>query len=78
MRSAERLKRVFCVNGGAFIKIGQHLGGLDYLLPHEYVKTMKSLHDDAPQSDVSELFETVEKDLNCKVIRKFIISEFAN
>jgi len=67
LRSAEKLKRVFCKNGGAFIKVGQHIGGLDYLLPVEYVKTMKELHNKAPESDVSELFETVEKDLNCKV-----------
>jgi aarF domain-containing kinase len=47
--------------------VGQHIGGLDYLLPEEYVKTMKALHDKAPESDVSELFETVETDLKCKV-----------
>ena len=55
------------MNGGAFIKVGQHIGGLDYLLPTEYVQTMKELHSNAPESDVSELFETVEKDLNRKV-----------
>ena len=29
------------VNGGLFIKIGQHIGSLDYLLPKEYVKVFK-------------------------------------
>jgi predicted unusual protein kinase regulating ubiquinone biosynthesis (AarF/ABC1/UbiB family) len=33
----------------------------------EYVKTMKELHDKAPESHVSELFETIEVDLKCKV-----------
>ena len=28
-------------NGGVFIKVGQHIGALDYLLPEEYVNTMK-------------------------------------
>jgi len=61
------LKSVFCKNGGAFIKVGQHIGGLDYLLPDEYVKTMKQLHSNAPESNVNELFKTIETDLNCKV-----------
>ncbi len=43
---------------------------MDYLLPTEYVNTMKILHNQAPESDVEELFETVETDLNCKVRRK--------
>jgi aarF domain-containing kinase len=47
--------------------VGQHIGCLDYLLPEEYVKTMKTLHDKAPESPVSELFETIEFDLKCKV-----------
>lgn len=68
LRSAQRLKEVFCKNGGVFIKVGQHIGGLDYLLPIEYVKTMKALHSSAPESDVTELFKTVEDDLKCKVI----------
>ncbi len=67
LRSAQRLKKVFCQNGGAFIKVGQHIGGLDYLLPNEYVKTMKQLHDKAPESNLSELYETIETDLKCKV-----------
>ncbi len=33
----------------------------------EYVKTMKVLHNKAPESSIEELFETVEKDLKCKV-----------
>ena len=67
LRSAQRLKDVFCKNGGAFIKVGQHIGGLDYLLPNEYVKTMKQLHDKAPESNLNELYETIETDLKCKV-----------
>lgn len=67
LRSAEKLKNVFCKNGGAFIKVGQHIGGLDYLLPDEYVNTMKQLHNKAPESDITELFSTIETDLNCKI-----------
>lgn len=57
-----------CTNGGAFIKVGQHVGSLEYLLPKEYVNTMKVLHDKAPQSDVEELKRVFEEDLKMKVI----------
>jgi len=62
-RAADRLLRMCCGNGGAYIKVGQHIGALDYLLPSEYVKTFKVLHSRAPQSAVSDLFQVVRKDL---------------
>ena len=52
-----------CINGGAFIKVGQHLGALEYLLPKEYVETMKVLHSDAPQSPKEDLFKVIKEDL---------------
>ena len=44
-----------CVNRGCFIKVGQHIGALDYLLPNEYVETFRVLHSNALQSPVSQL-----------------------
>ncbi|XP_062603304.1 aarF domain-containing protein kinase 1-like [Saccostrea cucullata] len=67
LRSALRLRDMCCTNGGAFIKVGQHVGSLEYLLPKEYVETMKVLHDKAPQSDVEELKRVFEEDLKMKV-----------
>lgn len=67
LRSAEKLKQLACSNGGVFIKVGQHIGALDYLLPPEYVTTMKVLHDQAPQSSLNEIKKVVEEDLSCKV-----------
>ncbi len=72
LRSAQRLKDVFCKNGGAFIKVGQYIGSLDYLLPREYVQTMKTLHDKAPESNLTELHETIETDLKWKVKTQLI------
>ncbi|XP_071486995.1 aarF domain-containing protein kinase 1-like [Diadema antillarum] len=66
-RSAERLCRLCCSNGGVFIKLGQHVGALDYLLPKEYVETMKVLHNNAPQSSFKEITRVVEEDLGVKV-----------
>ena len=65
-RSAERLRDLCYRNGGVFVKVGQHIGSLDYLLPPEYVKTMKIFHTDAPRSDLSDLFRVVEEDLGQK------------
>jgi aarF domain-containing kinase len=62
-RSADRLLRMCCSNGGAYIKVGQHIGALDDLLPSEYVQTFKVLHSRAPQSAVSDLLRVVRKDL---------------
>ena len=41
LRAAGHLLDLCCANGGVFVKVGQHIGALDYLLPEEYVNTMK-------------------------------------
>ena len=56
-----------CKNGGAFIKVGQHMGTLEYLLPQEYVAAMKVLHSRAPQSSVDDLCKVFEEDIGKKV-----------
>ncbi|XP_032261591.1 aarF domain-containing protein kinase 1 isoform X2 [Phoca vitulina] len=55
LRSARRLCELCCANRGTFIKVGQHLGALDYLLPEEYTSTLKVLHSQAPQSSIQEV-----------------------
>ncbi len=67
LRCARRLYKLCCNNGGVFIKAGQHVGALDYLLPTEYVETMKVLHNDAPCSELEDIKMVVEEDLGCKV-----------
>ena len=66
-RSAERLLKLCCLNGGVFIKVGQHIGSLDYLLPKEYVNTMKVLHDKAPESSKEEILQVIKQDLGEQV-----------
>ncbi|KAJ7991002.1 hypothetical protein DPEC_G00292710 [Dallia pectoralis] len=63
LRSAERLRDLCCANRGTFIKLGQHLGALDYLLPDEYTSTLKVLHSKAPQSSVEEIRRVIREDL---------------
>lgn len=45
-RSAEKLLDMCSKNGGVFIKVGQHIGALDYIVPPEYTSTLKVLHSD--------------------------------
>ena len=56
-----------CANRGTFIKVGQHLGALDYLLPQEYTSTLKVLHSRAPQSTMDEIQQVIREDLGKEV-----------
>ncbi|ELR19694.1 Hypothetical protein ACA1_199780, partial [Acanthamoeba castellanii str. Neff] len=47
-RSADRLLRLFQQNKGIYVKAGQHISSLDYILPYEFVFAMTPLHNQAP------------------------------
>ena len=70
-RNATRLKAALFKNKGIYIKIGQHLGLLDYLLPPEYVSAMRSCFDCAPASPWSEVEQTLEEELGAPVDELF-------
>ena len=63
-RSANKLLDLCNKNGGCFIKVGQHIGALDYLLPEEYVSTMKVLHSNAPKMDLKDIYTVLGEDLD--------------
>lgn len=65
---AEKLLELCKQNKGVYIKVGQHIGALDYLLPMEYVNTMKVLHKDAPQNTIPQLFKVIREDLKQEVL----------
>nr|XP_033808649.1 aarF domain-containing protein kinase 1 isoform X4 [Geotrypetes seraphini] len=73
LRSAKRLQDLCCANRGTFIKVGQHLGALDYLLPLEYTHTLKVLHSQAPQSTLREIEQVIREDFG-KEIREVFVS----
>ena len=62
-RSADRLLDLCNKNGGVFVKVGQHIGALDYLLPEEYVSTMKVLHARAPRMDLEDIYAVIKEDI---------------
>lgn len=63
LRSALRLREMCSLNGGLFIKVGQHVGALEYLFPREYVQTFKVFHSDAPQTPLARMKRVIEEEL---------------
>ena len=56
-RCAERTLKVLEKNGSIFIKLGQHLSSMGYLLPLEWTTTFVPLQDKCPVSS----YESIEK-----------------
>ncbi|KFM76902.1 putative aarF domain-containing protein kinase 1, partial [Stegodyphus mimosarum] len=70
-RSAKKLLDLCCKNGGTFIKVGQHIGALNYLLPYEYVSTLKVLHNKAPKASIEDVLHVVQEDLGDEALKIF-------
>ncbi|XP_076929349.1 putative ABC1 protein At2g40090 [Bidens hawaiensis] len=63
-RSARRIEDLCFKNGGIYIKLGQHVGQLDYLVPLEYAKTMReSMLNRCPTSTYEQVCQVVKKEL---------------
>lgn len=62
-RSATRLLDLCCNNGGIFIKVGQHIAALQYLVPLEYVETLSVLHNKAPRTKFEDIKKVIKEDL---------------
>ncbi|KAF9676926.1 hypothetical protein SADUNF_Sadunf08G0054100 [Salix dunnii] len=64
LRSARKLQELCFKNGGIYIKLGQHLGQLEYLVPEEYVLTMReSMLNKCPVSSYDQVCEVFKKEL---------------
>ncbi|KAF2722468.1 ABC1-domain-containing protein [Polychaeton citri CBS 116435] len=61
-RCAERTLHAMEKNGSIFIKLGQHLSSLNYLLPTEWCDTFIPLQDKCPISSFSSVEEMVRLD----------------
>ena len=73
-RAANRILKLCTANGGVFIKVGQHIASLEYLVPQEYCQVLKVLHNRAPISPLADVKEVIEKDLGQspdKLFREF-------
>ena len=70
-KAATRLLNLCRQNGGVYIKVGQHLANLDYLIPQEYIDVLSSLFDSAPQSDYEQVCKVIQEDLNTDIDKLF-------
>ncbi|KAJ3323925.1 putative aarF domain-containing protein kinase 1 [Boothiomyces sp. JEL0866] len=70
-RSADRLLGLFRTNGGIYIKLGQHIASLIYLLPKEYTQTMTELQDDCPPCTLDQVNSVILKDMGKPISQIF-------
>ncbi|WLF80849.1 hypothetical protein PVL30_004639 [Lodderomyces elongisporus] len=73
-KAAEITLKALEKNGGIYIKLGQHITALTYLLPREWTDTMIPLQDQCPRSSVEEIESMFESDLGVSL--SDIFSEF--
>lgn len=66
--------RALQTNAGVYIKLGQHIGAMTYMLPPEWTETMIPLQDQCPQSTLEEINDMFKQDLKVDIDDMF--SEF--
>ena len=74
-RCAERALKVIEKNGSIFIKLGQHLSSMGYLLPLEWTETFIPLQDRCPVSSYESIEQMFIKDTGHPIEEDF--SEFS-
>ncbi|KAJ2892753.1 uncharacterized protein MKZ38_009422 [Zalerion maritima] len=74
-RCAVRTLHVLEKNGGIFIKLGQHLSAMGYLLPTEWTTTFVPLQDRCPVSSFESLQQMFRNDFDQEIMEYF--SEFS-
>ncbi|KAL1953257.1 hypothetical protein VTO42DRAFT_3345 [Malbranchea cinnamomea] len=70
-RCAERTLRVLEKNGSIFIKLGQHLSSMGYLLPLEWTTTFIPLQDKCPISSIESVEEMFVRDTGHRIDELF-------
>ncbi|KAH1556963.1 hypothetical protein KXV92_001718 [Aspergillus fumigatus] len=70
-RCAERTLRVLEKNGSIFIKLGQHLSSMGYLLPLEWTTTFVPLQDKCPVSSIESVEEMFVTDTGHRIDELF-------
>lgn len=63
IRNAKRLYNMCANNGGLYIKLGQHLAMLDYMLPNEYLDILSNLLSKTPQSSFESVQRIIKEEL---------------
>lgn len=61
-KAAEITLQALRKNGGIYIKLGQHISAMTYLLPFEWTETMICLQSECPESTLEDIIEMFELD----------------
>ena len=62
-QAAQRLLDLCRHNKGVYIKVGQHIANLDYIVPPEYIHVLSSLFDDTPPTSLDDVRTVIRQDL---------------
>lgn len=62
-RTAERLLDLCRKNGGVYVKLGQHLSQLDFILPNEFIEVLNCMLDQAPRTGIDDVREVIHEEL---------------
>ena len=62
-RSARRLLDLCMANGGVYVKLGQHVAQLDYLVPAPFTMTLSALFEHNSVSPTESIVALVEEEL---------------
>ncbi|RLV95130.1 ABC1 family protein MCP2 [Spathaspora sp. JA1] len=71
LKAAQITLRALEKNGGIYIKLGQHITALTYLLPREWTDTMIPLQDQCPRSELHEIDAMFKSDLGNSIEELF-------
>lgn len=71
-KAANITLRALEANGGIYIKLGQHITALTYLLPPEWTETMVPLQDRCPRSSHEEISAMFENDVGVPLSEYFL------
>lgn len=67
IRAGRTLLKLFQKNAGIYIKLGQHLSALEYILPPEFCAVMAVLQNQAPKSSLEDVKQVIREDLGCEL-----------
>jgi aarF domain-containing kinase len=70
-RSAQRLLSLCKLHGGIYIKAGQHMASLSFIIPTEFTDTLSVLQDRAPFHAYDEVERTFHQDFGMKISDAF-------
>ncbi|KAJ2213062.1 hypothetical protein EV179_004123 [Coemansia sp. RSA 487] len=63
LRAAEKVKNALMKNGGVYIKLGQHISAMQYVLPMEWCTTMQALQDQNTASSLEDVDKVIKADV---------------